>query len=260
MTEGVHDDNVQAMITVSVVSHGHGRMVAELLGDLAGIPEVTRIVLTLNIPEPMPAIPPSLQQKLTVIENSSPKGFAANHNTAFKHCKARYFCVLNPDIRLQKNPFPALMNALVARNAALVAPLVVNSSGIVEDSMRLFPTPLRLLKKALGLSRGSYAVRPGDAVIAADWVAGMCLLLHAETYRELGGFDEEYFLYYEDVDICARAWKRGMSVIACPSATVVHDAQRASHRSLKFLRWHISSMLRFFYKHYGRLPDSKADA
>ena len=246
-------------ITVSLVSHGHGSMVAEVLGDLATMTEVARIVLTLNIPEPLPTVPAALQHKLRVIENRRPQGFAANHNAAFMHCETRYFCVLNPDIRMRQNPFPRLVDALTACNAALVAPLAVNSADVVEDSMRFFPTPFRLLKKALGLSRGSYQVRLGDPEFATDWIAGMCLLFLTAAFRELGGFDEGYFLYYEDVDICARAWRQGMSVIACPSVAVVHDAQRTSHRNLKFLRWHLSSMLRFFRKHYGRLPDSKAD-
>lgn len=233
-------------------------MVAKVLGDLARISEVAHIVLTLNVPEPLPSVPDSLHHKLTIIDNSIPKGFAANHNAAFQQCETTFFCVLNPDIRIEVNPFPALLAALENGNAALAAPLVVNSSGAIEDSVRFFPTPLRLLCKALGISRGSYMVTPGVAFFTADWVAGMCMLFRSEAYRTIGGFDEGFFLYYEDVDICARAWKQGFSVKVCPTAAVIHNAQRESHRNLKFLRWHLASMLRFFCKHYGRLPSSKA--
>jgi N-acetylglucosaminyl-diphospho-decaprenol L-rhamnosyltransferase len=248
------------VVTVSLVSHGHGRMVADVLHDLADLSQVAHVVLTLNVHEAVPSIPEKLRHRTTVIENSAPKGFAANHNSAFRHCRTLFFCVLNPDIRIRENPFPGLLAALEREGAALAVPMVVNSSGEVEDSVRHFPTPAGILRKALGISYGSYPVVPGSRPFVADWAAGMFMLFRQDAYRALEGFDERFFLYYEDVDICVRAWKQGLSVNVCPSATAVHDAQRESHRSLRFMRWHLASMLRFFLKHYGRLPDTKAVA
>jgi GT2 family glycosyltransferase len=60
-----------------------------------------------------------------------------------------------------------------------------------------------------------------------DWVAGMFLLIRTEAFRALGGFDEGFHLYYEDVDFCARAWKAGWKVQVHPEVSVIHDAQRA---------------------------------
>lgn len=80
------------------------------------------------------------------------------------------------------------------------------------------------------------------------------MLFRSEDFRRLQGFDEKFFLYYEDVDICARAWKSGMKVLACPSVSVIHDAQRASRRNLQHMKWHAASMMRYFWKHAGRLP------
>lgn len=262
MTKGISQDNASAAaaVTVSLVSHGHSRMVADLLNDLAGLPQITHVVLTLNVPEAIPDVPEELRHKMTVIENPAPKGFAANHNAAFRHCGTPLFCVLNPDIRIHENPFPDLLAVLGEKSSALAVPVVVNSSGVVEDSVRHFPTPVGILRKALGISCGSYPVVLGGQPFAADWAAGMFMLFRRDAYQSLEGFDEGFFLYYEDVDICARAWKQGLSVKVCPSVTVVHDAQRESHRSLKFMRWHLASMLRFFLKHYGRLPESKAAA
>jgi hypothetical protein len=79
-----------------------------------------------------------------------------------------------------------------------------------------------------------------------DWVGGMAMLFPRAVFERLGGFDSRYFMYYEDVDICARTWLLGYHVIQCPMAKVVHDAQRSSHRSFKYLRWHLTSMCRFF--------------
>jgi len=72
------------------------------------------------------------------------------------------------------------------------------------------------------------------------------MMFPRSVFSLLQGFDERYFLYYEDVDICARLNLAGFPVAVLPECTVVHHAQRSSHRSLRYLRWHISSMMRFF--------------
>lgn len=243
------------MITVSLVSHGHGAMVDKLIQQLGACPEVGQIILTRNIPEPS-----NLQStgKLEIIENQTPTGFGANHNAAFQHCLKPFFCVLNPDITLPENPFPALLSCLKTHDAVLAAPLVVSPEGTPEDSIRRFPTLQRLLFKALGGPDGRYVVAAGQALFYPEWVAGMFMLFSSEGFKQIGGFDTSYYLYYEDVDICVRLWKAGQKVVACPSASVVHAAHRDSHRNWRFLRWHITSMLRYFCKHLGRLPKTQA--
>jgi len=74
----------------------------------------------------------------------------------------------------------------------------------------------------------------------------MFMLFRADTYREIDGFDERYFLYYEDVDICARLRQRGYDVRLVPAASVIHAARRDSHRRARYLAWHIRSTLRFW--------------
>lgn len=244
------------LIAVSIVSHDHGRMVAALARTLLTYKQIGQVIITLNVPEScdFPNDP-----RLSVIRNATPGGFSKNHNHAFTFCRARYFCVLNPDIQFSENPFAALLQEMEREtNApealALTAPLVRNQSGGVEDSMRHFPTLSSLLNKAMGISDGRYHVRPGDASFHPEWVAGMFLLFRASAFRRMNGFDERFFLYYEDVDICARLWKAGLPIMACPRVSVIHDARRDSRRNARYLRWHLGSMGRYFWKHWGRLP------
>lgn len=240
------------LITISIVSHAHGTMVADLVQALLGCPEVSLILVTLNVPEswPLPA-----DARLSIIRNAIPKGFGANHNTAFGHCKTPFFCPVNPDIRLTANPFPELLTAVTDNDPILVAPLVLGPKGAVEDSVRRFPNLRRLARRALGRRRPDYPLAPGHTLMFPDWVAGMFMLFQSEDYARLQGFDEGYFLYYEDVDICLRSWKLGRTIAVCPRTCVVHDAQRASHRDLRHLRWHLASMVRYLCKHWGRFPD-----
>lgn len=235
------------MISISVVSHGQGDLVGRVLADLAGFVDATRfeVILTKNIPERLPFSVEDLPYPVKIVENVSPKGFGANHNAAFRLAAGRGFCVMNPDIRLNDNPFPALLGCLDNPDIAVAAPLVLGIGGGVEDSARRFPSPAKILCKAMGGCKGSdYSIT--DSPIHPDWVGGMFMLFPASVFEKTGGFDEHYFLYYEDVDLCARLRLQGHEVILCPSAQVVHHARRSSHRNPRYLRWHFGSMARFF--------------
>ncbi|WP_313951826.1 glycosyltransferase family 2 protein [Accumulibacter sp.] len=239
------------MIAVSIVSHGHGAMVERLVSQLSAFQEVSKIIVTRNVPESS-----ALQdgERLKIINNSEPEGFGANHAAAFLHCHAEYFCVLNPDIELPTNPFPALIACMEEHAACLSAPLIVAPDGSIQDSMRRFPTPASLVRKAMGSADGRHAATAGQCSFYPEWVAGMFMLFRSADFARLGGFDTRYFLYYEDVDICVRAWQAGLRVVACPAAIAIHDARRSSRRSLRHLLWHVKSMIRYLLRYSGRLP------
>ncbi len=234
-------------ISISVVSHGQIVWVAELLQDLEMHCAASRfeLILTLNRDETIPFSLAQFSYPVTLLKNERVLGFAANHNQAFRRAVGRYFCVINPDIRLVNNPFIELFACLSEFSAGVAAPLVLGETGEPEDSARRFPSPLSILRKACGKGLPSDYVF-GNAAFHPDWVAGMFMLFPRRVFTQVGGFDEHYYLYYEDVDICARLRLLGHEVVVCPSATVVHHAQRHSHRSLWYLRWHLQSMLRFF--------------
>lgn len=230
---------------MSLVSHGHGQYVAQICEDLARLcAGRISLRLTLNIPELLAFDPASLPYPVEVIRNPRPKGFGANHNAAFARCDAPAFCILNPDIRLTADPFPALLDALRLPGVGLVAPRILSPEGADEDSARRFPTVARLAARALGLGpRIDYDLDRGT--FSPDWVAGMFVLVRHGVFAAVGGFDERYFLYYEDVDLCRRVRRAGHDIRCVPEVTAIHDAQRASRRSLRHLRWHLTSMARF---------------
>lgn len=239
------------MIAVSIVSHGHGAMVEHLVAQLLKFTFVRQILLTHNIPEHL-NLPNDC--KIIIFRNLHPKGFAENHNAAFDFCSEPFFCALNPDVKFIYNPFPELLNCFKFDCVSLVAPLVLGSDGSTENSARYFPTPFGLLKKIVGLNDGSYDFSSSDQPFYPEWVAGMFMLFRSDDFDKISGFDEKYFLYYEDVDICVRLWGAGRKVLMCPHVSVIHDARRDSHHSFKYFRWHFVSMLVFFWKHYLRLP------
>ncbi|AFI83935.1 dTDP-Rha--alpha-D-GlcNAc-pyrophosphate polyprenol alpha-3-L-rhamnosyltransferase [Methylophaga nitratireducenticrescens] len=242
-------------VTLSIVSHGQSILVQQLLNDLdvvvsAGV--IHEVIVTHNIPE---KINYSFKNaSLRLLTNPTQKGFAANHNAAFKQSKGDFFCVLNPDIHLQDDPFQTLVENIQTFHLAMIAPVIVDAKGQVEDSVRKFPTVTRLIKRLITGEHDTYAFSDKSSLFYPDWVGGMFMLFDRKAYQAVNGFDEQYFLYYEDVDICVRLWKKGLPIAVSPQVSVIHQAQRQSHKKLKYLRWHLNSMIRFFAKYRGRFP------
>jgi N-acetylglucosaminyl-diphospho-decaprenol L-rhamnosyltransferase len=231
------------MITVSIVSHAHGEMVSNLTDTVLSFPEVSQVIVTLNVYE---EINLSRDPKLTIVSNIVPKGYGKNHNYAFSLARGNFFCVMNPDVIIRSNPFPKLLEEFNDDAVGLAAPMVINDSGSIEDSMRHFITPWSLLKRVLGLESDAYSLACNSSSIFPDWVAGMFMLIRKKAYDEIMGFDERYFMYCEDVDLCTRLWKAKYKVVGCTSAVITHDAQRSSHANIKFFIWHVFSLIRYF--------------
>jgi GT2 family glycosyltransferase len=237
------------LLTISVVSHGHANFIGPLLADLAKIPDIAQVALTINIPEMPIEYPAAIKDRILEIRNEIPRGFGANHNAAFRYCRTPYFCILNPDVRIPENPFPELVNHFQDLSISLVAPLVVNAAGEIEDSSRRFPTLWNMIARVTGISSGRWR-SPEDAhPELPDWVAGILMVVRAESFSDLKGFDEAYFMYCEDVDLCARLHSSGGRVALCTQTRIVHEAQRRSHRNLRYAWWHLRSMIRFFRVH-----------
>ena len=249
-----------ACITVSIVSHGHGQQVQTLVKQVLADPLVARLVLTLNIPETL-SLPDD--DRLLLIQNSVPKGFGANHNRAYQHCETAYYCVLNPDIVLYDDTFATLLSTLTQEQAGVTGPLVLSPFGQQEDSWREFPTLWSLFLKAMGRDTtiidrvGSEVGSGSESAVYPGWVAGMCMLFDARHYAAVGGFDERFFLYYEDVDICARLWNKNRPVVASPKARVIHAAQRASRRQWQHMKWHAKSMATYLLRYSFRIPRTR---
>lgn len=248
----------QVDISISVVSHSQISLIVELLNDLRSqcIDSRFEVILTLNVTEKLPFELNEFSWPIKVIRNVTPNGFGANHNQAFRLATGKYFCVMNPDIRLLGDPFPKLIAYLKNPSFGVVAPLVLNTDGVQEESARVFPSPVSILRKILGNRVPDYSIN--DLPIFPDWVGGMFMVYPMNIFDQLSGFDERYFLYYEDADICARLRLLGYEVVVCPNAKVIHHAQRSSHKSLKYTRWHLRSMIRFFispvYRQVHRRP------
>ena len=233
------------LITLSIVSHGQASLIRPLLADLAALPNQNfEVVITINVPEDESAYQDHVFP-LRIIQNDTPRGFGANHNAAFTQTSARWFAVVNPDIRMKTLDLQTLLSPFQDQAVAAVAPVVLSSDGTVEDSARRFPTLFRFAKRVLLKKRhADYQVE--IAPYPVDWVAGMFVVFRREAYQLIAGFDDRrFFMYLEDADICRRLHKNGWHIMVNPCVQVIHNAQRASRRSLKHLSWHAVSAMRY---------------
>ena len=246
--------STQPLVTVSIVSHGQWALIAPLLDQLdrwcAGV--VAKVVLTVNIPERL-SLKDSWRIPIERIDNAQPRGFGANHNAAFVRSNSSWLLVLNPDIRIEGD----VLSALIARaqpSSGLVTPRIQEPGKSHPEPYRDLLTPAELLRRRI---KGHEPPRQ------PAWVAGMFMLLRGEAFRAVGGFDESFFMYCEDFDLCARLRLAGWQLQVNEDLHVLHEAQRASNTSLRPLLWHVASFARVwaspaFWRYRRLLAASRA--
>jgi len=234
--------------SISVVSHNSGKHLETLFMDLSeSAPLLAEVILTINTPEDESYLKNAVGFPLKIIRNSTSMGFGANHNQAFASSSGNRFVIVNPDVRIKSNPWGAL-DKVFDSDVGACAPIIISPTGAIEDSVRSFPTIGKLLKRVVfGIRSPDYIVSDNFAPVVVDWAAGMFVVFDSASFKMVGGFDTRYFMYLEDVDICYRLGVMGKKVLWVPSCEVVHDAQRASHKSLQHLRWHLRSLVRFLF-------------
>ncbi len=193
------------------------------------------------------------------------RGFAANCNTGADRARGRVLVFLNPDARLSAGAVDGLVDHLgTDPRVGLAGARLVYPDGRHQPSARRFPTlgttlirrtPLRwLLPDTAGERRHLMADLDPDRLadpVPVDWVLGAAMALPAELYRRLGGMDEGFRLYCEDIDLCWRVWEAGLEVAYVPAAVIEHDLSELTRR--RFLTratlWHVGGMARFARLH-----------
>ena len=185
--------------------------------------------------------------------NENEKGFASNHNLNFQLFSSKYFVVLNPDIRISgRDVFSDLADySAEVKDQYILSPIIKSSTGKIEDFARPFPTISQFIKR---LSQKLNYGKPQleyNTPTNVDWTAGMFHFFPSKIYQLLGGYDERYFLYCEDVDICLRAKFLSIQTRIFPKVSVVHNAQRASRKSFRYFLIHLKSYCRLWKKIYG---------
>lgn len=235
-------------IIISIVSHGNQNMILEsgLVSSLQGFD----ITLRENVPTAKQLFGGS--EETAFVQNLRIAGFGANHNRNFELANPRdddWFVICNPDIAAKAADVTQLLDLAEKDGASIAAPVLWNNAtNRYDDNVRPFPTISSLLFSFVGFAAPS---RYGDGTLSGlknpDWASGAFLAFKAITFRKLCGFDERYFMYMEDVDICRRALDQGCRIHFYPQVKLIHNAARHNRRIFSSnFRYHLISVIKYF--------------
>lgn len=204
-----------------------------------------------------PTIAQRRGRRTRVIRNSTNRGFAAAANQGMRAAEDADVVLVNPDVFLSPGALDDLADTALRTGAGLVAPRLTYPDGTSQESARAFPTLCHLVGRRTALRhtalgrhwhlRGLQSLS-ATGVCNIDWVIGAVMYIPRTSVEATGGFDESFFLYGEDVDLCARLWRAGLPVVLDTRVSAIHRYGRASKRTFDFrqaaTRHHWASIIR----------------
>lgn len=205
--------------------------------------------------------------RVILIANQDNRGFGAAHNEAIMQSAGRYVFLMNPDSHVvSKDALKRMVEYMDANeDIGILGPRIVNPDGTLQFSARRFPpmfagvfrhTFLGKLFPRNRFVRGYLmSDESHDRIMDVDWVSGCAMLARRKTLDEIGLFDERFFMYCEDVDLCKRAHDGGWRVVYYPEVEVSHRIGAASDKNpIEMIKQHHRSMLLYFLKYNARSP------
>jgi hypothetical protein len=206
---------------------------------------------------------------LILIGNPSNFGFGRAVNQGFRMASGKYILVLNPDIILLPGSVEKAIHFLEEHpGVSLLLPKLLNPDGTLQFSCRTFPNFSAFLYRRTPLGKlfpNHKVIREHlmldwehDEIREVDWGMGACMFLRREDLKDEKIFDERFFLYFEDIDLCYRLKGEGRKIIYYPEATMLHYHVRESVRgfiTLNWAKWELyKSVFKFYFKHFKRRP------
>lgn len=196
-----------------------------------------------------------------IVEERDNIGYGRGNNDGLRFAHGQYLLIVNPDNPLPPETVDRMLSALRSHpDAGIVGPALIHPDGSIRPSARQFPHAADLLSKRLFPKKWQTAYEQAmtatkdEEVKEVDWLVGACLLMPMELFRKLGGFDERFFLFFEDIDLCRRIKALGKKVLYLPQVRVPDRRKRLSGGSILSLlsrktTWiHVASSMKYFWK------------
>ncbi len=203
--------------------------------------------------------------EVATIQNDANVGFGKAVNQAAKNATGDYLLILNPDTIIEEGTISTFVKYLQEnKNVGLVGPKIVNSDGSLQKGCkRSFPTIAVALPKILGLDKifpkskwtGKYNLNylDPDKIHTVEAISGSCMFIRGELFNKIGGFDEQYFMFGEDLDLCYQIYKHDFEIHYLPTTQIIHY-QGESVKSAPYdsLNAFYNAMIIFSEKHFSR--------
>jgi GT2 family glycosyltransferase len=245
------------LISAIVVSFNTRDMTLDCLRALAasldGIPSEILVVDNASDDDSVAAIRQHFPA-VRLIAKETNAGFGAANNEAMRLAQGRFFLLLNSDAFPEKSAIATLLAYMQAHpKVGATGPRLLNADGSLQISCHPFPTPLFAWRENLWLTRG-YRSWPHDTLRNVDFVIGACMLVRRETWEQVGGFDESYFMYSEEADWQYRMREAGWDRVFLPDARVTHlGGASGAKEEARIHRHFFESLDHYERKHHGLL-------
>lgn len=190
-----------------------------------------------------------------LIENDDNYGFSKGNNIGVKKAKGEYVCILNPDTVVPEDIFENLLAfSEDKKDLGIVGCKLVNGRGkFLPESKRNIPYVKVALKKFLGNTEQYYVVNPDENSIGkVDVLVGAFMFIKRETYWDIGGFDEDYFMYGEDIDLSYKAIKSGYQNYYLGTSSIIHYKGESTLRDKLYAKRFYGAMQIFYKKHFNK--------
>ncbi|NQY07352.1 MAG: glycosyltransferase family 2 protein [Flavobacteriaceae bacterium] len=191
---------------------------------------------------------------ITLITNKENVGFSKANNQAVILAEGEYVCILNPDTVVAEDTFQKLLDwSTTQEQLGIVGCRLIDGSGaFLPESKRNIPTPAISLKKMLGNSSEYYAQVAEDAIAEVPVLVGAFMFLKREVYNQVKGFDEDYFMYGEDIDISYKVSKAGYKNYYFGKTTVIHFKGESTLKDKTYAKRFYEAMHIFYRKHFEK--------
>ncbi|MGB5941331.1 MAG: glycosyltransferase family 2 protein [Leeuwenhoekiella sp.] len=186
------------------------------------------------------------------IQNTENVGFAKANNQAFREASGEFICILNPDTILPEDCFTNLITFAEAKKScgAIGVKMLDGTGGFLEESKRNVPTPKVAFAKLFGNGRSYYAATNKDENAAVPVLAGAFMLMPKAVYQAANGFDERYFMYGEDIDLCYTISQLGFTNYYAGKVGIIHFKGESTVRDAKYYKRFYGAMQLFYAKHF----------
>ena len=181
-------------------------------------------------------------------------GFGKGHNLVLDKIKSDFHLILNPDVSFSTAVIPALIEELKKqRQVSFITPKVLYPNKELQFVCREHPTFLDLINRKLKVSRkqlenNEYRNQDLEKSFYPAFIHGCFMLFKTADFKQLQGFDERYFLYMEDADLCRKIQKTNKKILYFPNVEIIHQHQKGSSKSIKLFLYHLSSAFKYFIK------------
>jgi GT2 family glycosyltransferase len=215
--------------------------------------EAEIIVIDNNSPDDSCAMVKQLFPEVVLIENKENLGFSKANNQGVKIAKGEYVCILNPDTVVAEDTFTQLLEFVDSKdNLGIVGCRLIDGAGnFLPESKRNIPMVKVAVQKLFGNSENYYANRlTEDDVAKVDILVGAFMFMKQNVFKSIKGFDEDYFMYGEDIDLSYKSIKQGFDNYYYGKTTAIHYKGESTLRDKSYAKRFYKAMQIFYRKHF----------